>query len=143
MSVQRNARLNPYVIQERNAAEANVVTTHMGRETNSWIYKGDITEKFKKLMEYYVDQPDRMTIDVMRDVIKLFRFNDAFATTFAVTGRSRTEEKGISYGMCFWDSDNSEFYVTCFWNRNRPIELRYQGTMHPDAQFCRLVRNNT
>ncbi len=137
MSVQRDARLNPYMIQGKNAAEANAVTTHLGVATNSWIYVGDIPEELKTNIEYSINHPDRMSIEVMRDVITLFGFDVQYARTFEVRGQQRVEDKK-TLGTCFWDSQNT-FYLNYIMN-NGEKQLLYTGSLQPNAATCRLYR---
>jgi hypothetical protein len=138
MSVRSDARLNPYMIREKNAAQANVVTTHLGRNaTNSWIFVGDIPADLITQIGSNIDHPDRISIEVMRTVINLFGFDEAFATTFEIKGRNRVEDTK-TFGMCFWDAHNT-FYVTSF-QHNGQIQLSYTGNMQPNAQICHLVK---
>ena len=137
MSVQRDARLNPYMIQGKNAAEANAVTTHLGVATNSWIYKGYIPKELEKNIEYSINNPDLMSIEVMRDVITLFGFDVQYARTFEVSGKQRVEDKK-TLGTCFWDSQGNTFYLNYIMN-NGEKQLLYFGSLQPKAATCRLV----
>jgi hypothetical protein len=139
MSMRSDARLNPYMIQEKNAANANVVTTHLGRNaTNSWIFVGDIPADLITQIESNIDHPERISIKVMRTVINLFGFDEAFATTFEIKGVNRVKDTK-TLGMCFWDAHNT-FYVLRAFKNNGPITLSYTGEMQPNAQICHLVR---
>jgi hypothetical protein len=138
MSVRSDARLNPYMIQEMNADKANVVTTHLGRNaTNSWIFVGDIPEDLITQIRFYINHPDQISIEVMRTVINLFGFDEAFATTFEMRGVNRVEDTK-TFGMCFWDAHNK--FKLCVFKNNRQIQLSYTGNMQPNAQICDLVR---
>jgi len=135
MSVRRNVRLNPYMIQEKNAAEANIVTS-IFVTTNSWIFVGNIPADLLKQLQSNMMHADQISIAVMRQVINLFGFVETFANTFNVKGRYNVDNT-FCLGMCFWDSNNT-FYVTSLKN-NRQIQLRYTGNMQPNAQICNLV----
>ncbi len=131
----RHVRLNPYMIQEKNAAEANVVTSLLVTK-NSWIFVGKIPADLLRQLRSNIEQPERISIQVIRTVINLFGFSEEFAKTFEVKGRNRVEDTK-TFGSCFWDSDNA-FYVTSFKN-NGQIQLRYTGNRQANAQICSLV----
>jgi hypothetical protein len=124
------------MIQGKNAAEANAVTTHLTVATNSWIYVGDIPEELKKNIESSIDHPDQMSIEVMSDVITLFGFDVEYARTFEVSGKQRVEDKK-TLGTCFWDSQRNTFYLIYIMNNGKK-QLRYTGSLQPNAATCRL-----
>jgi hypothetical protein len=125
------------MIHGKNFAEANAVTTHLPAATNSWIYVGDIPEELKTNIRRSIFDPDQLSIEVMRNVITLFGFDVGYAQTFTVSGKQMVDDKKF-LGTRFYDSQNDFYLIYIMIYGELTIQLRYTGSLQPNAATCRL-----